>query len=321
MESDERLHVPSPDNTFSPCASKRSGADVKNMSCGQSSPKRRRTARQSGDVCTRKLRSASKISANQLAEESQCPHGEQNEINVRRSSGEPGPRTSPRSSLHAPFIEESLRVHGVRPGLTCYGLPSLGDVTVTATVNADDSILHLSPTDPAALLQGFLAQTERIVGVEDITLKLLSSSGPWQISGRLRLDDAHKDAPDPMDMHTRDAPKGGSAWQLQQRARALCAGGARYPPKRCAVPGGGAASLASDDDDDDYTSEGDDNTTVHRSNERWDPLDEKRLLTWRREGTSWKWIFQQFPSRTAAAIRTRHHMLLQKENAGSTAIG
>ncbi|KAH7330015.1 hypothetical protein BKA65DRAFT_508228 [Rhexocercosporidium sp. MPI-PUGE-AT-0058] len=42
-----------------------------------------------------------------------------------------------------------------------------------------------------------------------------------------------------------------------------------------------------------------------RMNVPWDPLDEQRLLAYKKEHKSWKWIFRQFPGRTQAAVRTR----------------
>jgi hypothetical protein len=37
----------------------------------------------------------------------------------------------------------------------------------------------------------------------------------------------------------------------------------------------------------------------------WDPIDEQRLLAYKKEGKSWKWISRQFPGRTQPAVRTR----------------
>jgi hypothetical protein len=37
----------------------------------------------------------------------------------------------------------------------------------------------------------------------------------------------------------------------------------------------------------------------------WDPVDEQRLLAWKKEGKSWKWIFRKFPGRTQQAVRQR----------------
>jgi hypothetical protein len=42
-----------------------------------------------------------------------------------------------------------------------------------------------------------------------------------------------------------------------------------------------------------------------RMNIPWDPIDEQRLLAYKKEGKSWKWIFRQFPGRSQPAVRTR----------------
>ena len=42
-----------------------------------------------------------------------------------------------------------------------------------------------------------------------------------------------------------------------------------------------------------------------RMNIPWDPVDEQRLLAYKKEGKSWKWIFRQFPGRSQPAVRTR----------------
>merc|ERR1711964_757249 len=46
-----------------------------------------------------------------------------------------------------------------------------------------------------------------------------------------------------------------------------------------------------------------------RINVPWDPIDEQRLLAYKKERKSWKWIFRQFPGRTQAAVRTRLNMV------------
>ena len=42
-----------------------------------------------------------------------------------------------------------------------------------------------------------------------------------------------------------------------------------------------------------------------RMNVPWDPIDEQRLLAYKKEDKSWDWIFGKFPGRTPAAVRTR----------------
>jgi hypothetical protein len=46
-----------------------------------------------------------------------------------------------------------------------------------------------------------------------------------------------------------------------------------------------------------------------RMNIPWDPVDEQRLVAWKKEGKPWGWIFKKFPGRTHPAIRTRWSMV------------
>lgn len=46
-----------------------------------------------------------------------------------------------------------------------------------------------------------------------------------------------------------------------------------------------------------------------RMNIPWDPLDEQRLVAWKKEGKPWDWTFKKFPGRTHPAIRTRWSMV------------
>jgi hypothetical protein len=63
--------------------------------------------------------------------------------------------------------------------------------------------------------------------------------------------------------------------------------------------------LGSDGDGDGYSSEDELGRSGTRMNVPWDPIDEQRLLAYKKEGKSWKWIFRQFPGRTQPAVRTR----------------
>lgn len=42
-----------------------------------------------------------------------------------------------------------------------------------------------------------------------------------------------------------------------------------------------------------------------RMNTRWDPVDEQRLIAWKKEGKTWDWIFEKFSGRTRSAVRQR----------------
>jgi hypothetical protein len=46
-----------------------------------------------------------------------------------------------------------------------------------------------------------------------------------------------------------------------------------------------------------------------RMNIPWDPVDEQRLVAWKKEGKPWGWIFKKLPGRTHPTIRTRWSMV------------
>jgi hypothetical protein len=62
--------------------------------------------------------------------------------------------------------------------------------------------------------------------------------------------------------------------------------------------------------DDDGCSSGDEQGRSSTSKQgRWSKLDEQRLLAYKKEEKSWKWIFGKFPGRTRPAVRTRWNMI------------
>jgi hypothetical protein len=63
-------------------------------------------------------------------------------------------------------------------------------------------------------------------------------------------------------------------------------------------------SEPSSSDDDGCSSEDEQRRSSTRKNIPWDPIDEQRLLVYKKEGKSWDWIFGKFEGRTKAAIRT-----------------
>jgi len=67
-------------------------------------------------------------------------------------------------------------------------------------------------------------------------------------------------------------------------------------------------------DDDACSSEDELSRSGTRLNVPWDPLDEQRLLAWKKEGKSWPWIFRKLPGRTPAAIRTRWNMIRPRDD-------
>lgn len=54
--------------------------------------------------------------------------------------------------------------------------------------------------------------------------------------------------------------------------------------------------LGSDGDGDGCSSEDEPACSGTRMNVPWNPIDEQRLLAYKKEGKSWKWIFRQFPA-------------------------
>jgi hypothetical protein len=63
-------------------------------------------------------------------------------------------------------------------------------------------------------------------------------------------------------------------------------------------------------DDDGYSSEAEKQGGLSTGvNIPWDPVDEQRLLAWKKEGKSWDWIFGKFPGRTENAVRMRLSMV------------
>jgi len=62
-------------------------------------------------------------------------------------------------------------------------------------------------------------------------------------------------------------------------------------------------------DDDGCSSEDEQTHSSTRKNIPWDAIDEQRLLAYKKEEMSWRVIFQKFPTRTPAAVRTRWNMV------------
>ena len=66
--------------------------------------------------------------------------------------------------------------------------------------------------------------------------------------------------------------------------------------------------LSSSDDNRSLTEDGQGHSSTRKYN-AWLPLDEQRLLAYKKEGKSWNWIFLKFPGRTQGAVRTSWHMI------------
>jgi hypothetical protein len=65
----------------------------------------------------------------------------------------------------------------------------------------------------------------------------------------------------------------------------------------------------SSSDEDGSSTEDEQGRSSLRKHSAWLPLDEQRLLAYRKEGKSWSWIFRKFLGRTPRAVRTRCHIV------------
>jgi hypothetical protein len=145
----------------------------------------------------------------------------------------------------------------------------------------------------------------------------MPSLGLWIMTGFRRIDVCGRSGLI-ASSETRPAPADEicSSGSLEQRARALCSLAADTKAGETAAEeeeeGVSDSGFDASDDGDGAGHAG------HRRTRRflrggtrppWKPLDEQRLLAWKRENKSWKWIFKQFPRRTEAAIRVRASML------------
>jgi hypothetical protein len=208
------------------------------------------------------------------------------------------------------------------------------EMFLAVTIQTAGNMLKMSSSEPTKLIESALGYSGK---AEDVTIKPLGLAGTWQVSGKLRLRNGCSDVSRPT--ACREPTPAGSvySWDLRKRARALCSGamnGAEVSSTidaegngisndgHCRLYGGGRGGSGDgrgddggDDGDDDYDDDGHEASATGCGNRRWDPLDEQRLLAWRKEKRSWKWIFDQFPDRTEGAIRVRHNMLKHKERA------
>ena len=212
------------------------------------------------------------------------------------------------------------------------------EMFLAVTIQTAGDVLQMSTSEPAKLIESALGHAGK---VEDVAIKPLGQAGTWQVSGRLRLRNGCGGS-GPISAASREpAPADGDAsWDLRKRARALCEGAVhgaevacttgveegilsdayrrlrddrRGDGRRCS--GGGSDG---DGEDDDYDDGGASEVfEAGRRNRRWDPLDEQRLLAWRKENMPWEWIFRQFPGRTEGAVRVRWHLLQQRSAQGA----
>jgi len=203
-----------------------------------------------------------------------------------------------------PIQHESLKVDEIilRPA-------SAGVLFLVATIRTTGDTLQLSCFEPAELLENTLGNVGK---VDSLTLKPSVSAGSWHVIGFLQLRQENTE-------NSRPTAERGlmRAPTLRERARALCSevvdatdtstNGDATQGDRSRCNGIGSDDGGSEGGDDHYE-DGNYELPV-RANRRWDTLEEKRLLAWRKENKPWEWIFDQFPNRTEAAVRVRWYML------------
>lgn len=66
-------------------------------------------------------------------------------------------------------------------------------------------------------------------------------------------------------------------------------------------------------DNNGYSSEDEQGHLSASKHSRWNQIDEQRLRAYKKEKKSWRWIFDKFPDRTPAAVRTRWTIVQRKE--------
>lgn len=209
---------------------------------------------------------------------------------------------------------------------TQYPSPKVTEMFVAVTIQTAGDMLQISLDDPAKLIESASAYAGR---AEDVTIKPLCSAGTWELSGRLRLSNVCGSgvALGPLARREPTLAGGGPSCDFRKRAQALC-DGAGYGAEVGCVTGakgdgivndchrrsrnggnGDGSDNSGDGDDDEY--DDDEYEVARRRNQRWDPLDDRRLLAWRQENKSWEWIAGQL-RRTKGAVYLRWYNLLKR---------
>jgi hypothetical protein len=134
------------------------------------------------------------------------------------------------------------------------------------------------------------------------------------VSGFLHLGNVCDDDPGSSASRELTPARDVYSFDLRKRAHALCNRAVNdvEVANTDAEDGGCDNSSDGGNHEEDYDDHGYEDPTTGRRNRRWEPLEEKQLLAWRREEKSWKWIFERFPDRTEGAVRVRFHMLQQR---------
>lgn len=176
---------------------------------------------------------------------------------------------------------------------------SLHECSFTAVIRADHGWLEFSFSQVTKLIEniGYIGK------IDDFTIKPLTQNSFLLVgfSGTMgtgsKASCMHRDATGIQLQHSK---------AVDARAIAPCKGELLRTND---VLSDSDPGLSSSDDDGSSTKDEQGRSSI-RKHSAWLPLDEQRLLAYRKEGgKSWSWIFRKFPSRTLGAVRTRCHIV------------
>jgi len=163
-----------------------------------------------------------------------------------------------------------------------------------------------------------IASTGHVGKIDDFTIKpmeqhsYLLSGFSWHASSRLSssgttLSTTAEAGRDHVDA-TRTGPQHGRAVDVRALASRRC------EPSSSNDDGGLSDSdpdISSDDDGCSSEAAKQGGLSV-RMNIPWDPVDEQRLVAWKKEGKPWNWILKKLPGRTESAVRQRVSIIKNK---------
>ena len=158
---------------------------------------------------------------------------------------------------------------------------SMGVLFVAATVQTAGAMPELSCSEPAKLIESALGYAGKI---ERITIKPLALAGSWQLSGFLHLRNDCGDEPRSTPGREATPARGVYSFDLRKRACALCKAEEDRilnNNHRRVLDGGCDGSSDDGNYEEDYDHEYE-NFIMDRRNRRWEPLEEQRLLAWRK---------------------------------------
>lgn len=193
-------------------------------------------------------------------------------------------------------------------------LPTLAEATFrphTADCCSFKAVIHAEQGVSFGQLSRLIASIGHMGKIDDFNIKPMEqhsfivtgfsrynpsrlSSGGKAMSTAAEAGRTHKDATRPRPQHRRAAD-----------AQPLASQGGE-PSSSNDDSGWSDSDTDVSSDDDGCSSEAEKQRGLSvRMNIPWDPVDEQRLVAWKKEKKSWEWIFEKFPDRTEAAVRTR----------------